>query len=45
MFRSVLDTTTIPNGTYSLQVAAMDTRHNVGSATIELHTANLVAAP
>jgi hypothetical protein len=45
LFRSVLDTTTIPNGTYSLQVAAMDTRHNLGSATIELRTANLVSAP
>jgi murein DD-endopeptidase MepM/ murein hydrolase activator NlpD len=45
LYRSVLDTTTLPNGTYSLQVAAMDTRHNVGSATIELRTANLVAAP
>jgi murein DD-endopeptidase MepM/ murein hydrolase activator NlpD len=40
LFRSILDTTTIPNGSYTLQVAAMDTRRNVGSATLELRTLN-----
>jgi murein DD-endopeptidase MepM/ murein hydrolase activator NlpD len=40
LFRSVLDTTTLPNGTYTLQVAAMDTRRNVGSVSIEIGVAN-----
>lgn len=40
LFRSILDTTTLPDGVYSLQVAAMDTRHNVGSATLDIRTVN-----
>jgi hypothetical protein len=36
LFRSVVDTSTLPTGTYTLTVSAMDTRHNVGSKTVEL---------
>ena len=35
-----LDTTAFPNGTYTLQVEAADTRHNVGSSSVQLTIAN-----
>jgi murein DD-endopeptidase MepM/ murein hydrolase activator NlpD len=35
-----LDTTSLPDGTYTLEVMAADTRHNIGSATLQLTTAN-----
>jgi hypothetical protein len=39
-----LDTTGFPNGTYTLEVMASDTRNNIGSATIALTVANGAAA-
>jgi hypothetical protein len=35
-----LDTTTLPNGSYTLDVMAADTRHNIGTATVALTIAN-----
>lgn len=35
-----LDTTTLPNGSYTLDVIAADTRHNIGTATVALTIAN-----
>jgi hypothetical protein len=35
-----LDTTGLPNGTYTLEVMASDTRHNIGSAMVALTVAN-----
>jgi murein DD-endopeptidase MepM/ murein hydrolase activator NlpD len=35
-----LDTTSIPNGNYSLDVLASDTRNNIGTATVALTIAN-----
>ena len=35
-----LDTTSLPDGTYTLVVTASDTRHNVGTATLPLTLAN-----
>jgi hypothetical protein len=39
-----LDTTNLPDGTYTLEVRASDTRNNIGTATLELTTANGVGA-
>jgi hypothetical protein len=39
-----LDTTGFPNGTYTLEVMASDTRNNIGSATLALTVANGAAA-
>jgi hypothetical protein len=36
----VLDTSGFPNGTYTLEVGAVDTRHNVGTASMGLTIAN-----
>jgi hypothetical protein len=38
-----LDTTGWPNGTYTLEVAAVDTRNNVGASYVELTIANVAA--
>ncbi len=35
-----IDTTVLPNGTYTLEVMASDTRNNVGSATLAITVAN-----
>jgi murein DD-endopeptidase MepM/ murein hydrolase activator NlpD len=35
-----LDTTGLPNGAYTLEVLASDTRHNIGRATVALTIAN-----
>jgi hypothetical protein len=35
-----LDTTGLPNGTYTLEVLASDTRNNIGSAALDLTIAN-----
>jgi murein DD-endopeptidase MepM/ murein hydrolase activator NlpD len=35
-----LDTASLPDGTYTLEVIASDTRNNIGTATLELTTAN-----
>jgi murein DD-endopeptidase MepM/ murein hydrolase activator NlpD len=35
-----IDTTALPNGTYTLEVMASDTRKNVGTATLVFSTAN-----
>jgi hypothetical protein len=34
------DTTTLPNGSYTLDVMAADTRHNIGTAAVPLTIAN-----
>jgi hypothetical protein len=34
------DTTTPPNGSYTLDVMAADTRHNIGTAAVPLTIAN-----
>ena len=39
-----LDTTGLPNGTYTLEVMASDTRNNIGSATLTLTVANASAS-
>jgi hypothetical protein len=35
-----LDTTSLPDGAYTLEVMASDTRSNIGTATVELTMAN-----
>ena len=40
-----LDTTNLPDGTYTLEVLASDTRNNIGTATLALTLANGVGAP
>lgn len=40
-----LDTATLPNGPYELEVLAADTRWNLGSATIDFTVANAVQEP
>jgi hypothetical protein len=40
-----LDTASVPDGTYTLEVMASDTRNNVGTATVALTFANGVGAP
>lgn len=37
---NALDTTTLPDGTYTLDVEAADTRNNIGTATVPLTIAN-----
>jgi hypothetical protein len=44
VFRSVLDTSTLPDGRYDLRVAAYDTRRNLGTQAIALRTRNGVVA-
>ena len=35
-----LDTTSLPDGVYTLELMGADTRHNIGSATLQLTLAN-----
>ena len=39
-----IDTTVIPNGTYTLEVFATDTRNNIGSASLGFTIANGAAS-